>query len=294
VKVRRLVSNVLVLCFTACAVITASAVSAFAAKTTDHARAAVIDDLNGAVKVTQDKNEMIAFKGLALLRGNELGTGMESWSRLEIDEGRFAIIEENTNIQITALADGLTDAKTTRVYMSDGKVWFDVAKEISKGESFEVKTPTCALSVRGTVFCVTTGEEETTIAVYNGKVAVRAEKKDGTPLLDRRGNEVYMEVSSGKAKITAMLGSVFRVTTGELALEDLVPFLKDGGNGAGGVYAVLRGHMSSNKNFLHLLQQGVNDMTPAKIPQVLDLLNGRSASGMPRPPVSLPVPRIPW
>ena len=61
-------------------------------QTADDVRAAVIDDFNGTVKAKQNENELDAFKGLALLRDNALGTGAESWSRLELDEGRFAIV----------------------------------------------------------------------------------------------------------------------------------------------------------------------------------------------------------
>ena len=288
-----LIFIILALCITPLAAVITDAGPAIASAD-GLARAAVIDDFSGTVKATQNEIEFPAFNGLALSREDELDTGAESWSRLEIDEGQFAIIEENTNIQIAALADGLTEAKTTRIHMLNGKVWFDVSREVVEGESFEVKTPTCALSVRGTVFSVIAGEEETALAVYNGTVAIRAEKEDGTPLLDRHGNEVYMEVSSGKAKISVMLGSVLRVTLGDLTLEDLLPFLKDGGSGAGGVYSILRNHMSSNKNFMDLLGRGVNDMTPANIPGAVELLNGGPVPGISLPSISLPTPRFPW
>ena len=286
-KIRHFVFTILALCVV-CAVLAEASTSV-----ADYKRAAVIDGLSGTVNATQNEIEMPAFRGFALLRRDRLGTGAESWSSLELDEGRFAIVEENTHIQIAELTDGLTGARTTRVYMSDGKVWFDVSNELSENESFEVRTPTSALSVRGTVFSVTAAEEETTLTVYAGKVNVRAEKEDGTPLLDRHGNEVYMEVSSGKARITVMLGGVFRVTQSELTLEDLIPFLRDGGAGAGGVHSVLRSRMSSNQNFMHLLELGVNDMTPANMSRAVERLGG-SASGIPSPPSIPRIPRVPW
>jgi hypothetical protein len=208
------------------------------------ARAAVVDDLNGEVRATQNENELAAFKGLALLKENGLGTGAESWSRLELDEGRFALVEENTNIHIAALADGIDkNAKTTRVYMSDGKVWFDVSRELGQGEGFEVKTPVCAIMVRGTVFSVTTGESETALAVFKGEAAIRAEKDDGTALLDENGAEVSFTVSGGKAKISVEAETVSAITRSELTSEDWAPLRNGGESGPGGVYSSLRAHM---------------------------------------------------
>ena len=294
-KICNLVSFILVLCLATCATAPAFASDSLE----DIARTAVIDDFDGIVKAIQDENEIGAFKGLALLRRNWLDTSAESWSRLEFDKGRFALVEENTNIQIAALADELTKGvKTTQVYISDGKVWFDVSKEFSEGESFEVKTPNCALSVRGTVFSVAAdGENETDLVVYDGKVVIRAEQEGGTPLLDSDGNEVIVEVISSKVKISLQTGKIPTVMQGKLTMEDLIPFQEDGGDGAGGVYAALRGHMQSNQQFMQqieqLVKQELESISPAEVQQIMESLKDKPA--LPQTPQlrSIPIPRVP-
>ena len=235
------ISIVIALCFLFC-----SAVSAFAA-VGDHTRAAVVDDLKGTVTATQNETEMPAFRGLALLRGDRLAAGAESWSRLELNEGQFAVIEENTDIQIMALVDELTDARTTRVYMSGGKVWFDVLEGLSDGESFEVNTPSCALSVRGTFFSVTAAENDTTLTVYDGEVALS---------YGGDGDEITIVVGAGnKASVAFETGTVPAVTQSDLTTDDMVPLQIGEEEGPGGVYEVLRDQVQENEEFMRHIEQ---------------------------------------
>ena len=142
----------------------------------DNTRAAVVDDLSGVVTAISGGEDMTAFKGLALLRKDSIGTGEESWTCLELNEGQFVLIEENSSVQISQLSD---DAKNVELSLSSGKIWVNLTDKLSAGESFEVKTPTCALSIRGTMFSVSCDEEGGgRIVVYNGIVNVQAGKEN--------------------------------------------------------------------------------------------------------------------
>jgi len=224
------------------------------------------------VKATQNKVEMPVFRGLALLQSDKLGTSTESWSKIELDEGQFAIVEENTDIQIAVLAGKLAkDSKTTRVYMSGGKVWFDISKELKEGETFEVRTPGCALSVRGTFFSVSAeGSKGMALGVYNGKVAIRAERADGKPMLDKNGKEVAMELSSGSVRISFEGGRVSSVTQSELTLRDLAPLRKDGRAGPGGVYEVLRDRVEEKEELAQELDQLTEQLVNKQFEQMAE------------------------
>jgi len=240
-KIGLIVSVALILCLT----IRAPG-AAFAA---DHARAAVVDEIKGTVRATQNELEMPAFRGLALLRGDGLAVGAESWSRLELDEGRFAIVEENTDIQISALADGLTGERVTRVFMSEGKVWFDVSRQLEGGESFEVFTPTCALTVRGTIFSVKFLNNATSFDVFEGEIAVS--------FYDDGELRVIILGSGEKATVAFNLeiGTAATVTQGELNMRDLEPFREGADEGPGGVYEALRDQVSENEEFTAFIEQ---------------------------------------
>ena len=292
-KVRYFVLIVFALCFS----IIIPNVSSWraAANAAEFARAAVVDDLNGTVSATQDQSSFPAFRGLALLRDDGIGTGAASWSRVELAEGQFAVIEENTAIQIAELADGLTaGAGTTRVYMSEGKAWFDISNKTGSA-GFEVKTPTCALTVRGTIFSVAVDKDgKTTLVVYEGIVAIRAEQDDGTAILDGGGNDVIVEAASGKVEIYFKDDMVSEVVVSGLSPEDLSPLVDGGGyapgwdgpgwDGPGGVYTVLRGHMDENRReFMREIERQYErqlalNMPPAELAQVLELLNGGGAA----------------
>ena len=221
----------------------------------DTARAAVIDDFAGVVSVMQEESRLPAFRGLALLRRDALSTGRESWSCLEINEGRFVIVEENANVLISTIADEAAQSTgLTEIFISGGKVWVGVTQPLRSDESFVVRTPTCSFSVRGTVFAVEFSDNETRLIVYEGNVALSAESVDGEPILDESGGTVVMDVSAGVARVAVENGVAAPAVREEYSEVDLAVFLRDGEEGPGGVYAALR------NLFPHLVRGGVNVM----------------------------------
>ncbi|MDR1873898.1 MAG: FecR domain-containing protein [Synergistaceae bacterium] len=208
---------------------------------TDTARAAVIDDFVGKVSADQEGGEMPAFRGLALVRSDSLGTGAESWSSLELNEGQFVMVQENSSVRVARLAD---EAKRAEIFVAGGKVWVSVSRALAGDETFEVRTPGCALSVRGTVFsveCASGGSVSgTRLAVYRGTVEMRAQDAEGNPILDAEGQEVAFQVSEGAAEVSVENGTVTRAERSELTSEDLAPLYASGPDGPGGLFRTLR------------------------------------------------------
>ena len=207
----------------------------------DIIRAAVVDEYAGAVTAKQNQEEFPAFKGLALLRQDGLYTGGESWSCLELTEGRFALVEENADVLIAEILD--ETAKNTQIILTRGKMWVSIPNPLRANESFEVLTPSLALGVRGTVFYVEADDASTLICALNGKVALQSQDADGNPLLDKSGKEVALEVERGVAVITVEDGLVTSAEQRELTSEEIAALYSKGESGPGGVYEFLRGRL---------------------------------------------------
>ena len=189
------------------------------------AREAVVDDLTGTVTATSDAEAALAFKGLALKRKDLLDTAVESWAILEFNEGQFVMMEENTSVEISELTEGVKRSETS---LEGGKLWIFISNQLSGDESFEIKTPTCALNVRGTVFSISCDPEGGgRLAVYEGTVSLRA------------GAENY-EVTNGAAEIIAENGVLKEVRLVDLDENDAAPFFIKGAAGPGGALETLR------------------------------------------------------
>ena len=106
-------------------------------------------------------------------------------------------INENSTVSVARLFGGEARGQS-RLDMARGKVFVAVSK-LSKGESFEVASPTTIAAVRGTSFRVVADEDSSRVDVLSGKIKVNPVKegqvvkefevvveKDGTVSLDRK------------------------------------------------------------------------------------------------------------
>ena len=191
----------------------------------DTAREAAVDDLMGTVTATSDEEAAPAFKGLALKQKDLLDTEVESWAILEFNEGQFVMMEENTSAEISELSEDIKRSKTS---LEGGKLWVFISNQLSGDESFEIRTPTCALNVRGTVFSITCDSEGGgRLVVYEGVVNLQA------------GDENY-DVTNGAVEIIAKNGVLQGVNLVDLDDADAAPFYINGTTGPGGALGVLR------------------------------------------------------
>ncbi len=113
-------------------------------------------------------------------------------------------INENSTVSVARLFGGEAKGQS-RLDMARGKVFVAVSK-LSKGESFEVASPTTIAAVRGTSFRVVADENSSRVDVLSGKIKVNPVKegqvvkefevvveKDGTVSLDRKEVTEIME-----------------------------------------------------------------------------------------------------
>jgi len=188
-------------------------------------REAVVDDLRGDVTSISNDESMNAFKGLALLHDDSLITKIESWASLEFNEGQYVLIEENSTIEISELSN---DLENIEIALQTGKIWVVITDTLTDSESFKVTTPTCSMSVRGTVFYVSCDVDgNTQLVVYEGFVELQVD-------------DVIYQVSASAVDVTVENGEVTDTQFAWLGEDEAAPFFVRGTIGPGGVLEELR------------------------------------------------------
>jgi len=121
-------------------------------------RAAEIMAFEGKVSVKRAKDTKwdIAKKGMMLFQGDAIKTESGSWAFLNVDgTGETARVEisENSNLTISELVKNeATGSQSTLLSLAIGEILIEAKKVHGPESSFEVKTPTSIVGVRGTKF----------------------------------------------------------------------------------------------------------------------------------------------
>ena len=111
-----------------------------------------------------------ARKGMPCVKNTTIKTGANSYAELVYEDGSGARIEQNSKAVIQNL--NKTDkVNEFIVNLMSGRLLNNVFKKSNKSNKYSVKTPTCVISVRGTVFVVDSSSSEAKVAVYEGSVA---------------------------------------------------------------------------------------------------------------------------
>jgi hypothetical protein len=123
-------------------------------------RIATIAQLKGKVDVKiSGKAWVPAEKGMVLTQGDLIRTKSDGWALLNLDgNAQTAMVEVKKESQL-GLAELLEDknagTQKTLLDLALGEVLIKAKKLHSEKSSFEVKTPTSVVGVRGTTFSVT-------------------------------------------------------------------------------------------------------------------------------------------
>lgn len=159
----------------------------------DPVNAVYITTLEGDVQVYRASLHrwVTAFPDMRLLAKDEVKTGPESFAEISFGTTAVVHVEENTHIMINrdvfptvnaaaASSSALSEARPSPVLkVKVGTVFVQVAKGLARLFDFSVETPIAIAGVRGTIFLVQVNPDgSTTVAVYDGVVAVRAENRE--------------------------------------------------------------------------------------------------------------------
>jgi hypothetical protein len=143
--------------------------------------AAVVTFLDGTAQVfAKDRTDGTILKRNDLvMRDQEVRTGERSRIELRFPDGTVMRFAERSVIKMEDISfDSKTRNKNVRVNMGVGKLWASVKKLFTADSKVEVKTVNAVAGVRGTVYRVNVGEDNSALVkVYDGSVYVDGVQK---------------------------------------------------------------------------------------------------------------------
>lgn len=111
----------------------------------------------------------IAFKAEDVLRiGDRIVTGRNGRLVLGLSDGSQAVIAPKTTVVI----DDLNQSPRTLFNIIKGKTRIHIEKLGGRPNPYKVNTPTAVIAVRGTIFDVAVGDNDTDVFLIEGEVAV--------------------------------------------------------------------------------------------------------------------------
>ena len=150
----------------------------------DGYRSIQVYQVNGEVTLDRENvGIMDAYENLNLISGDALETFLESFLRLKLDEDKYVLVEQESQIEIYATGDDRSSK--TDIRLEKGAITVEVEDKLNDDSSFEVTTPNAVMAIRGTVFRISStmdenGEPFTKITIFEGAVTVQKKAADGT------------------------------------------------------------------------------------------------------------------
>ena len=115
-----------------------------------------------------------AALGEVIAAGDTIRTGPGATAEITYFEGSSVRIEAGTELVIEALATEADGGTVIAMAQAIGRTWHVVTKLLTPSSRYEVRTPTSAASVRGTIFAVEVRNEDdgpaATVATLEGEV----------------------------------------------------------------------------------------------------------------------------
>lgn len=141
----------------------------------------------GSVKIINDGHQILEFgldftekDNLVLTTGDVIITGDDGLATIVFKDGSRLLLQSNSELvlkDLLILGDGsLSDIK---LQLEKGRLENRVYSSPISNTNYEVKTPTATTSVRGTVFRMGAGRDNSVTEVISGKVVAHAKKNFG-------------------------------------------------------------------------------------------------------------------
>ncbi|WP_034445721.1 FecR domain-containing protein [Butyrivibrio sp. AE2032] len=124
----------------------------------------------GIVKLYDSNNKELSIKeNLRLNSGNSLTTEAQSLAGVALDDTKTVTIDELSNILVNQ------DGKKLSIDLKDGSLFFEVTEKLDADASFDIRTSTMVVGIRGTSGIVTTNDKgEDVVIVTDGSTEVTA------------------------------------------------------------------------------------------------------------------------
>ena len=122
--------------------------------------------MEGIVSLEDNGKKKTATDNLRLKSGNALSTDIKSLVSIGLDDTKIVTLDEKSRAEFNQKGRKL-DLKLT-----DGSLFFEVQKPLAADESFDIKTSTMVVGIRGTSGWVSVDGEHEQLIVTDGKVHV--------------------------------------------------------------------------------------------------------------------------
>ncbi len=163
--------------------------------------------IEGTVSLEENGKEKNIRKDLRLKSGNALITAAESLVSIGLDDTKIVTLNENSRAEFEQ------KSRKLNLKLTAGSLFFDVSKPLEEDESFEIRTSTMVVGIRGTSGIVSVEGENETLTVTDGHVHVT-----GTNPVTGEIKEI--EVYAGQ-KIVVYLYNDREVDSIEFSLEEV-------------------------------------------------------------------------
>ncbi len=121
----------------------------------------------GVVKLFENEKEKTISDNLRLNAGNVLNTRDESLAGIALDDTKIVTINELSNAQFDQ------KGKKLDINLTDGSLFFEVTKKLDSDETFDIRTSTMVVGIRGTSGYVATDKNGNDVVVItDGQVEV--------------------------------------------------------------------------------------------------------------------------
>ena len=142
-----------------------------------------VSRISGVVMAENNGNEYEAYENMRLADGYALTTGVDSYSRLVLDEDKYMKLEQGSRAEFRNVGDAKNHI--TSIYLAYGALTAELVNPLKEEESFVVNTPNAVLAVRGTFYRVEVsydinGDAYTDVYTYGGAIACHRIMPDGT------------------------------------------------------------------------------------------------------------------
>lgn len=161
-----------------------------------------LDSYTGKVTVqTMNGKSRKASRGMRLLNGYEVGTGVASNAFINLDDVKAVKLDEKSQVQVRQ------SGKSLELMTQSGNIFFNVSKSLADDESFKVRSSTLVTGVRGTSAYITVDEESTSVYLLEGTLELtRTNPETGkVENVVINGGEVAISYKYASKKVNVMV-----------------------------------------------------------------------------------------
>lgn len=149
--------------------------------------------------VDKDGKEISLIEKLGLYSGYQVGTQHASYAWIDLDEVKLAKMDEDSEVEVQKEGKGLT------AYVKSGSLFFHVTEPLEEDETFEIRSSTMMVGIRGTCGWVEAKDEEHMFAyilegMVEGGVILPEDSQAKTEFVEA-GEMAELSVIDGEANI---------------------------------------------------------------------------------------------